>query len=696
MDIQDDTILEGLLTKIFMSDEILQDMQQYFYTLITAEKEISLQMLKNKMPKFFLRDGMDEKAIENLVRMKKIEMHNGRYRKRLKYLDEWVESLKESHREAITLRLQDKTLEECGKVLGLTRERVRQIIAKALNSKPTLREDDYAYWYSEYQLDFDAMNSIFGINKKTYLYFTTAYKQGEKNIDDIESDEALTQDMALNVHKYINRNNILVCGEYIPCKRDLLCKKLAQTLCSEEAMSFEEFYEYYLKKLRDNGLDDDEKLLFPTERAFEARLQDSKYVLMKYGRKFRYYPINEYDIEEFINNLHLEQFKDVEISSLKLFKEYPELMEEYNVFDEYELHNLLKKTEPIWNKDKEINIFFSRMPFLIFGSADRAKQTEDLLYIVAPVSLDEFAEYYEMEYGVLKQTVMANMTPHISKYYYEGNYTIDQPQLTDEEFSYMENMLKEEFYFIDDVKSIYIDKFGNDNVGRMNPRMYKELGFKVFSGYLVKSIYSSAEEYFTKEYTKNHLLDLNNYDNRLSYVASSIQTIGNLRANYELIEYDEKKYISYNHFTKVAKDVTKDTFREYVEKAIYMAGYDAFFTIKSLKDKGFQSELHNLGFSDWFNSSLLKNSKKIRHIRTGNGIVFSKSRNQITTVSFIRYIMNDIRKMDINDFIEYVKEKYGISYAKEQLVLFIKDSEMYYDSTMEKIYANKDEFYDDF
>lgn len=33
----------------------------------------------------------------------------------------------------------------------------------------------------------------------------------------------------------------------------------------------------------------------------------------------------------------------MEITSLKLFRDYPDLMREYDIRDEYELHNLLKK-----------------------------------------------------------------------------------------------------------------------------------------------------------------------------------------------------------------------------------------------------------------------------------------------------------------------------------------------------------------
>ena len=42
----------------------------------------------------------------------------------------------------------------------------------------------------------------------------------------------------------------------------------------------------------------------------------------------------------------------------------------------------------------------------------------------------------------------------------------------------METILCDDFYFIEDVKKYYIDKFGGANIRRLNVRTIKELGFK--------------------------------------------------------------------------------------------------------------------------------------------------------------------------------------------------------------------------
>lgn len=682
--------------RILLADNVIKSFQRRFLSIFrNSKKEVGLSILESEIPKIFCPSLLSKKLISNLLNEGKIEEYRDGYRIRLPYLCEWIETLSDKYKIALSLRLENKTLEECGNVLGITRERVRQIVSKTLKNKPKLREDDYSYWYSEYSLDYESMQMIFNIDYKTFIYLSIVYKQGEKEVELIEQDSNLTSEIYVNVKKYINRNSILVNGEFVPCKRELLCRKLAQCECSDITMSMEVLYSLYMELLSTNGMDMDTKLSFPTERAFEARLQDSNYILMKYGRKVRYYPIDEYDVKDIVKQFHFEQLRDVEISTLKLFREFPEVMEEYNILDEYELHNLLKKTEKKWNENNIYNVQLTRMPLMVFGEVDRAKQTEILLYQVAPVSLEEFAQFYEMEYGVLERTVIANMTPYISMYYHEGYYNINQPIINQAEREYLERVLLEDFYFIEDVKHIFIEKFGIKNISHINPRTYKELGFKVFSNYVIKSCYSSADEYFKNLYIQNKILDLTVQDSRMVYVQSANQALDRLRSDFELLEYEDKKYICFDHFSKVAGNITKNDLLQYVETAIDFSE-EKYFTIHWLIENGFVSKFHNLGFGEWFNAALLKNSKKIRFIKAGGNIIFGKLERQITCLDFLRYLMKRLIKIDIYDFIDLLESRYRITFTKEKVAWLIKDSELYYDSIMQKLYYTKEIYYDDF
>ena len=313
------------------------------------------------------------------------------------------------------------------------------------------REDDYKYWYEKYALDFEAMDIIFRIERKTYNYLKIVYKAGCCDAEEMENDIKITPEIYKNWRKYICRDSVFIGDRLVPCKREELLRELAKELYSKEDVLVKDFYDSYMQFLKDNNLDKNEKLLFPSERAFESRILDSKYVMAKYGRRLRYYPIIEYDVCDLIERIRLEQFDNVEISTLKLFNDNKDVMEEYNIIDEYELHNLLKKTEDIWNKNKTYDVTLTRMPFMSFGQADRKKQTIDFLHQIAPVSLGEFAQLYEMEYGVLSATFMANMFQYVSNYYHNGMFFTDQTVLADSEKKILKDNLREDFYFLDDI-----------------------------------------------------------------------------------------------------------------------------------------------------------------------------------------------------------------------------------------------------
>ena len=75
--------------------------------------------------------------------------------------------------------------------------------------------------------------------------------------------------------------------------------------------------------------------------------------------------------------------------------------------------------------------------------------------------------------------------------------------------------------------------------------------------------------------------------------------------------------------------------------------------------------------------------------------LFYQKINQATCVDFLRYILTDKVKMDIIDFLQFIEKEYGIRFSKEKVTWIIKDTEMYYDSTMEKIYKSKEYFYEE-
>ena len=155
----------------------------------------------------------------------------------------------------------------------------------------------------------------------------------------------------------------------------------------------DEFLHLYGQVLESVGLENDPSLAIEV-RTYENRFSASNDILWNQRHRFRYYPIGEREYDTLLETLDLAQYEDVELSTLKLFRDYPELMAEYDIRDEYELHNLLRK---IWPKEQEGDgrVRFKKMPTVEIGTPDRERQVMDLLMQYAPISNIELAQRYE-------------------------------------------------------------------------------------------------------------------------------------------------------------------------------------------------------------------------------------------------------------------------------------------------------------
>ena len=692
--IEDITRNKDIINNLFIQDNVISDMAQYIKWIIKqSDAPQTKHSLHRLFPDFLFEIGLIDLSLERLIKEGDILLKNiGYVFNRIK-LNDWITSLPEKENLILSLRVNKKTLEECGERIGVTRERVRQIEAKVIKKKPKLYEDYYADWFQEYWFDRESFITIFDESEEVYYYLNIAYTSGIKPVDLFAKEEQITSELYKKCKFYEVRNCLLIDGEYIPNNRYDILKNVIKLYCSKESVTTSAFFEIYNKFLSENEYNKYEKLLLPSARALEGRISDYDYVLMGLHHKFRYYPIKEMDVLDITDQINLSKYKDVEISTLKIFNDNRNLMEEIDIRDEYELHNFLKKTESIWNNNYR-DIRFLRMPGISFGNADRDKQAEDLLFQIAPVSYEEFGQFYEMEYGVRAATVNANRPSSISKYYHNGIYEINQPVLDETEFNYMETNLDENFYFVQDVKNIYLKQFGEQTVDRINPRTLKELHFKVYVDYIIRDTFSSAYDYFYTLFSSKDVFTIEQYDKRLSCVQTANQAIEDLRSSYDILEYEDMKFISYKRLNSVHNDITKVTLNEYVSKVDSYVS-DGYFTIHNLIKHGLADRLHDIGFGEWFIAAIVKNSRKYKFIKSGGNIIFSRDVKQITTVDFLRYVMTKIRKMNIFEFIVYLKNTYNVNLSKDKIIYMIKDSDLYYDSIMKKIYINKDEYYEE-
>lgn len=250
------------------------------------------------------------------------------------------------------------TLEAIGNEYSLTRERVRQLLLKSIREIygeirekfgiKVFDEDYYRYFFETYAADNSDLEKWFGITPATVTYFElTNSKHGKVSLHKALEDMDLSAGMRLNVKKYINRNKIYVDGMYIEKRIADLEEFVIRKYCTDD-VSFSDFVNIYNDFLSKMEIPKDEKLYYTDEmmRTRKNRLTDAHFLLWKYNEQMRYYDIDGKDYTELLDILDLGGYKNIELSTSKFMDMYPEIMKKYDIRDQYELHNLLRKIIP--------------------------------------------------------------------------------------------------------------------------------------------------------------------------------------------------------------------------------------------------------------------------------------------------------------------------------------------------------------
>ena len=389
----------------------------------------------------------------------------------------------------------------------------------------------------------------------------------------------------------------------------------------------------------------------------------------------------------------LKRYKNVELSTLKWFRDYPDLMIRYDIRDEYELHNLLKKILT----DVYPQFHFKKMPTIEIGNANPEDQILTLLIQYAPISADDLAEKYEEEYGVKAMSLRGGVLQKFNEYYYDGIYSIDYKGLSYEQREIMNKILDKDFYTITEVKQLFYKEFPDADITVINPYTLKTLGFHVYPGYvgyIVRNTYSGATYYFNELLTKDDIVDMRDYDKILGNIVTYRSELYRIRNDYEIIEFSPWQYINIRRLNEYG--VTKQTLIEYSNAISNFTEKGEYFTIKSIHQDGFSHSLDDLGFDEWFYSSVLvEQPEKFSSQRLGGTRLFFCGKTTVTIGDMLYWLLEKYQKIDIYDLVQLLENRYGITMSANKLREIIKETELYYDTIMEAVYIDYDTYFEE-
>lgn len=604
-----------------------------------------------------------------------------------------LSKLTEQEREVMNHRLNGKTLEEIGKLLDFTRERIRQIVEKSyeklfVRNKHAdivdyVKEDKYKYFYETYSLEKEDFCEMTSEAEYVWNYLSARYESGQQKLSDALTDEELTLHLKYGIQRFINKDFLILGTQRIPLVKSEILNYVLSIYCIEDT-SFDELIKFYNGFLDEHNLPEKYRIKLRIEgenvRTLENKLNAAKNILWKLNRRLRYYNMDEYDFSELLQAIDLKKYHNIELSSEKFFKEFSDLMQAYDIRDEYELHNLLKKIYP-----DDGYVVFSRMPTIKFGEFDRSKAVLDAICLLSPVSADDLATFLNEEYGHKPEFLKSGWLPTANLYFNNGIYSIENKELPQADFSALKRLLTEDFYYVDEVKEIYKSVSNNYDDSLLSTYNLKRLGFTPYCNYIIRKT-MSADGYFKKLLTANDIFDASEMCSKFAGISAFYSCLAELKSTRQIIEYEPYHFINIRFLNN--QGITEKDLQSFCDEVFNFVDNERLFSFKQLFNEGFTSKLQELGFLDWFYASILREDARFTFRKMNGGVLFIKGNKKVTRVILFDYIFVDKDKMGIEDLIAYLFDVYGFIVPRDDIFQTIAATNLYYDPISMNVYRN--------
>lgn len=615
----------------------------------------------------FLLEDLNELKGEN-----KIEISTNGIKVKKISIEDCIKCIEDENKKNImTMRLNGATLDEIGTKEGVTRERIRQITTKFLMALPDVNESKYRDIYEKYDLKESEFCKIFNESKTTYYYLKLTYEQGKKNI--IEGLD--TTDFSEYQKSIIRelRNLILVNDECCQCSKVDVIKILSKKF-AKEGMTFENITDKYNEFVNKNKK---LKLDYADSRSVEGILGRMENIILDFGRKFRYL---DFSILDKVTVENLKNIVDLEAgyySTLVLFNNNSDLMKELDIRSEYELHSLLKKNQHLF-----LNLNFDRMPNFSIGEITKYDFTLNKIYEMSPISVGEFLEFLETNYGHKQNTFQSYLLVKFKKFIDGEFINSGVSMINDELIEKLKITFTEPLYSLDLVKEILKQNGYNKIEEIVTKKTLYKIGYKIRSSYIIKKEYDSVEEYYTElSKTTDFIPNENIIDNSTYHI-----TIKRVAKKYDIVSISNNEFITSKKLNELG--VSKEMMNKFCEDVYKLFKKEKFFTIYNIKNKIDVSWIENIGFDDIFYECLIETIDNLRYLKVNCQKVYSFKEETIKLKNIIEEFMT-VKGVYVDDLIDSIRNKYGINISSDKLIY----NEYFYSKELNKLYLNKENYY---
>ncbi|WP_413486534.1 hypothetical protein [Brochothrix thermosphacta] len=644
-------------------------------------KAVSLFTIKNKIDYFILENIDIQHYLLHLSNEGFVKYTSEGIRYNIPTVREYIQNNKRLF-EITNRRLLGYTLEMIGEEESVTRERIRQKGKRELNKLPIEEIYEYRFlkYYKKYELTEEEFCRIFSLDNYQYRFIDLYNKKEDvlmSKEDLMESDE-LTFKEREHLESILNRGFLVFENRKIRNKKIDIIEYLIEIYAQEEISK-----DYFFNVVREFSVENNLDIDFSSDRAIDGLVSRAENVLLKYGRKMVHYQVGEEEVLEKLKSIDFTYFMNQEISAKKILETYKVCLNQIEIYDEYELHNLMKK----YNRELPKFIELTRMPFIEIGEVNREEQVLNLLIELSPISIDDFVLAYSERYGVQMATVRANFLNVIEEFETDGIYISDTPVIDVEIVSNLKTILVNDFYFKEDVQNLYDNIYGCYQIPDF---LFKKIGYKSYSEFVLRDIYNRANLFFEEKYFDKEMFDIK--DNRLYLLGSFRNTLEQKKSNFSVFEYQKNSYISMEKLTKFANIQYSDIIELLSQIDSYIS--NQYFTFSNIEFLVERSKLNELGFDSMFYESILKSASLYRYQMLGGTVLFRKTKEKFYSYDLLEVIIARYKVIDIYDLMDLLDDKYTIKLSKEKIISDCVKRDLYFNPTMEMIYLDIDKFYE--
>ncbi|MRG85973.1 hypothetical protein [Salinibacillus xinjiangensis] len=580
-------------------------------------------------------------------------------------------------------RLQGKTLSQLANYYQYSRQGIRNIEKRVLKRMPFFEEElRYNETFGKFDIEQDLFCNLFQEPPEVYNYLNLKYDKGNKCILDDVFNPKFTEVQRRQILRYynvfLNKKGEIKELSKISIFDEVVSKYAINSVTDAEIV--DKFNEYIIKNnLPRNYLSDESSL-----RGISDRCQLS---IKGKGNTYRYY-----DFEVITNEAIgiLKELIEVEpgvYSMRKIFSENPEIMNEFDIRTEHELHNLYRRMIDV------DGVIYNRMPEFTIGNVTKREFLVELFKEYSPIPLKEFAEFVEEVYGLRQDSLTSFILSNLNNYIYEDVIKTDYIELSDEEYYQLKNLLTRPIYTMEEIKKLgssITHDFGESFINNMT---LSKVGYQIRSNFVLSNIFNSVDEYFrnmilSQDYFVNEHLPV--------YQTQSFKVvIYNLEKNFEIFKIETDIYITFKKLSHAG--ISLDDIMDYKRALLEFIEEDEnkYFTLLSIREEGFEHPLDDLGFPNTFYERLIWAFEEFRAVQTSTGYILKKTDGILSLREFLYDYVSERRVVKLEGLIDEIKDIYGIFLDTTKVIYSLKQTDVFYSEEMFKFYIDKEDFYEE-